>query len=33
MIANIDLSPAVLFILLQILLIPVAGLRAAAATL
>lgn len=32
-IANIDLSPAVLFILLQILLIPVGALRAAAAVL
>jgi len=32
-IANIDLSPAVLFILLQILLIPVGALRGAAAVL
>jgi YggT family protein len=32
-VANIDLSPAVLFILLQVLLIPVNYLRVAAATL
>ena len=32
-IANIDLSPAVLFILLQVVLIPIAYLRVAAATL